>query len=261
MNDGLEREVTEAFLEAAAPSREPDRLYDSIHSATSSVRPRPRWLAIMKEPPMRRASRVVVGSPTLRMAALMATTLLVALLGVGALVVGAQSPSIVPPDGASPQPPAAFAGQFACGPQVRSGTSTTTRSEDDDGSWAVLAERGGAWEQTIEASDPRLSGAKYWSGDADTFTRTDPDAVTQWAVGRVTVRIENDGGAWQGTTVDLVLPDEVGNRETYVLAGEGGYEGLTAIYEIVEETGDCEFAIEGMIFEGGMPPAEPYMPE
>jgi hypothetical protein len=62
--------------------------------------------------------------------------------------------------------------------------------------------------------------------------------------------------------VDLARPDEPANRGgTYVLAGEGGYEGLTAIYEIVEETGDCEFAIEGLIFEDELAQPEPYIPE
>ena len=82
---------------------------------------------------MRRASRVVVGSPTVRMAALLAATVLVALLGVGALVVGAQSPSPVAPDGRSPQPPVAFTGRFECGPEVRSGTSARTAFEVDVG--------------------------------------------------------------------------------------------------------------------------------
>jgi hypothetical protein len=261
MNDILEREVTEAFLEAA-PSREPDRLYDSILSATSSVRPRPRWFAIMKEPPMRRASRVVVGSPTVRTAALLTATLLVALLGAGALVVGAQSPTPVPPEGASPQPPVAFTGQLECGPAVRSGSESRTSIDDGEGSWSVLEERGFAWQQTVEVSDPRLSGVQYFSAEGDTYTRSGSTGLEQRVVGWATVRIENDGGAWQGSMVDLGRPGEAANQGgTYVLAGEGGYEGLTAVYEIVGEPSACVFDIEGITFAGEITAAEPFLTE
>jgi hypothetical protein len=257
MNDSLEREVTTAFHEVA-PSREPDHLFDSIVSATSSVRPRPRWLAIMKEPPMRRASRVVVGSPTVRSAVLLAAALLVALLSVGVLVVGAQSPSPVP-EAAAPRPPVPFTGQFECGPEVRSGTEARTELVVDEGRGSVLQSRGYAWQQAIETNDPRLSGVQHYSGEGDTFSLSGSGGLEQRVVGWVTVRIENAGGAWQGGMVDLFREGEVENLGgTYVLAGEGSYEGLTAIYEIVDQPSDCVFGIEGLIFEGDVPIAEPF---
>jgi outer membrane protein assembly factor BamB len=83
----LEREVTTVLFEAA-PSREPDRLFDSIITETGRMRQRPRWLAILKEPPMRISTRVAVGSPTLRLVAFLGI-LLLALATTGAAVVGA----------------------------------------------------------------------------------------------------------------------------------------------------------------------------
>jgi len=67
-----------------APSRAPGRLYTDVTAATAGTRPRPRWLAALKEPPMRTSSRLTVGSPTIRVAAILAATLLL-----GAVIAGA----------------------------------------------------------------------------------------------------------------------------------------------------------------------------
>jgi hypothetical protein len=76
MNDDarLERIFSDA-LAVAAPSRAPDRLRIQINTAVSQTRPRPRWLALVKEPPMRIPARVTVRSPTLRLASVLALTL------------------------------------------------------------------------------------------------------------------------------------------------------------------------------------------
>jgi TolB protein len=66
------------------------------------MRPRPRWLALIKERPMRADSLVAVGSPTLRFASVLAATLLLMLLSVGAVVAGAtllSKPAFVIPTG------------------------------------------------------------------------------------------------------------------------------------------------------------------
>jgi nitrous oxidase accessory protein NosD len=77
-------------LHDLAPTRAPDRLRTQVKSETSDVRPSPRWLALIKEPPMRTDTRIAVGSPTARVAAIMTATLLAALLIAGAGVAGAQ---------------------------------------------------------------------------------------------------------------------------------------------------------------------------
>jgi outer membrane protein assembly factor BamB len=43
-----------------------DALYNDILATTGRARPEPRWLALLKEPPMRLHSHVAVGSPTAR---------------------------------------------------------------------------------------------------------------------------------------------------------------------------------------------------
>ena len=68
---------------------------------------RPRWLALIKEPPMRIHARIAVGSPTVRLAAIVAASVILALAATG-LVVGAASlmpspnpspPVVAPVDG------------------------------------------------------------------------------------------------------------------------------------------------------------------
>jgi parallel beta-helix repeat protein len=53
------------------------------------MRRRPRWLAYLKEPPMRVSSVVAAGSPTARLTALAAATMILATLASGAVVAGA----------------------------------------------------------------------------------------------------------------------------------------------------------------------------
>ena len=85
----LERRITGVFANEA-PSGYPDELLGRVLTTTSRIRPRPTWLADIKEPPMRIPSRVVVGSPTLRLAAILALTLALASALAGA-VAGAAS--------------------------------------------------------------------------------------------------------------------------------------------------------------------------
>jgi len=87
-NHGLERAVTDAY-QVTAPSREPPDLLDHVLLTTSRSRQRPSWLALTKEPPMRISSGVAVGSPTARVAALAAVTILLVALAGGAVVAGA----------------------------------------------------------------------------------------------------------------------------------------------------------------------------
>ena len=97
MNDdrSLERFLADRLGDSGIPL--PDAFYDDLHTFASRTRRRPHWLALIKEDPMRYRSRVAVGSPPARMTALAAVTMLVAILGAGAIVVGAQpSPSPLP---------------------------------------------------------------------------------------------------------------------------------------------------------------------
>jgi eukaryotic-like serine/threonine-protein kinase len=65
---------------------------DEALSVTSRQRPRPRWLALVRETPMRTQSRVLVGSPTRRLALVLAVLALVAAVAVaGALLLNNQT--------------------------------------------------------------------------------------------------------------------------------------------------------------------------
>jgi hypothetical protein len=91
-------------LHDIAPLRAPDRLRTQIKAETSGKRPRRRWLALIKEPPMRTNSRLAVGSPTARVAAIVVATLLLATMVAGASFAGAQvfgadGPMVVDPSG------------------------------------------------------------------------------------------------------------------------------------------------------------------
>src|SRR5262245_59153656 len=87
----------EEMLASAAPSRAPARLRSDIRKATRPARQLPRWFALIKEPPMRISSRVAVGSPTLRLASIMAATAALLLVAAGAVALGASlTPNTLP---------------------------------------------------------------------------------------------------------------------------------------------------------------------
>lgn len=79
----LEREIS-AILAEAAPTRPPDHLLPSVISSARRTRRWPRWFALVKEPTMHTDSRLTVGSPTVRVAVAMATTLALILTIAGA---------------------------------------------------------------------------------------------------------------------------------------------------------------------------------
>ena len=92
MNDqrSFERLFADRMDAERGSARLPDAFYDEFHQQASHVRQRPRWLALIKEPPMRISSHVAVGSPTVRVAAIMVATLLLALMVAGAGIAGSQ---------------------------------------------------------------------------------------------------------------------------------------------------------------------------
>jgi WD40 repeat protein len=139
------------LLADIAPSRAPERLRRDVFTAIDRVQPRPRWLALMKEPPMRLSSRVAVGSPTARLAYLMILTLLVAMLAMGGVVAGA---SLLP----SPAPVPAACTDVVCPvaplAEGRTGASATRLA---DGSVLVIGGGTQNWSvfpQTAELWDP-----------------------------------------------------------------------------------------------------------
>ena len=92
---------------------------DQILNATSSKRPEPRWLAFLKEPPMRLSSGppVAVGMPARRLVLVFIVIGLLAVVAGGAIV-GARLLSAVPPVTAPPASDAPASGFVAAGPQL-----------------------------------------------------------------------------------------------------------------------------------------------
>ncbi len=72
--------------EGVAPPDDP--FYDELLARAERHGQRPRWLALIKEPPMRTSSHLAVGSPTARLGAILITMLLLAATVVGAGAAG-----------------------------------------------------------------------------------------------------------------------------------------------------------------------------
>jgi sugar lactone lactonase YvrE len=89
-NGTLERSITSWMAdEVTATETRPDApVIDHILTATGRLRPEPRWLALLKEPPMRVNTLVAVGTPSRRPLLIVALIVLLA-LAAGAVVVGA----------------------------------------------------------------------------------------------------------------------------------------------------------------------------
>jgi parallel beta-helix repeat protein len=67
-----------------------DAFYDELISRAGRSGQRPEWLALLKEPPMRHESTLAVGSPTVRIAAILAATVLLLAVLAGAGIAGSR---------------------------------------------------------------------------------------------------------------------------------------------------------------------------
>lgn len=87
-DERFERLLAEV-LEARTPPRPPDRLIPETLRAVRETRRWPRWLALLKEPPMRISDRLAIGSPTARVSAILMAMVFLMLVSSMALVAGA----------------------------------------------------------------------------------------------------------------------------------------------------------------------------
>ena len=222
MNDtnAFERFVADQFDRARDTDQATDPLLQDIRLQAARSRQRPRWLALIKEPPMRISSTLAVGSPMVRAAAITVATLLIALSVAGAGFAGAQLLAADDESVGITQKPSHFTG-------VWTEDVDFTSIEDFDWSFDEYAE---SLDNTgtfmFEATDPRLSGLFTQTMGVRSFP-IDRAADTWAMVWTAAVRIENDEGAWSGVFDGFA--NEVQPREWYRLEGEGEYEGLTAI--------------------------------
>ena len=157
-------------------------------------------------------------------------TITISILAVGLLAGSAVGVAAQPPEGE-----AAYV------------TGTVTISGGEEGDQRSLS---------LDASDSRLSGDGSIN-TADLAIQSDDVFVV---LVDLSLRIENDEGAWTGGGLLYALPgpdDVVGQDEpTWVLSGEGAYDGLTAVLR-ADLGPDGSFA--GVIV-GAEPPAAPPVP-
>ena len=90
----LERMVADWMVDETAGGL-PEHVFDQIVTTTSRRRPLPRWLAVLREPPMRAQSQVAVGMPRRQLVLIGVALLLAAAIaiGVGAAILLRPQPS------------------------------------------------------------------------------------------------------------------------------------------------------------------------
>jgi hypothetical protein len=151
--------------------------------------------------------------------------------------------------------PVEFTACSSAGPTVQ--PLTVEQVALPDGETTIERESVTYRQGAVEVSDPRLEGTWYLTEDNDNYSGPGTDGLT---IGTWTRRIENDEGAWQGTThqsIDFPDGSSVGGWPgPYVMIGEGAYAGLTAL--LTQSETACPNA-RGYIFEGTIPaaPAQP----
>jgi hypothetical protein len=212
-NRDFEREVA-AWVVAQRDSAPPARALDQILTATSRQRPMPRWLALIKEPPMRLSSRVTVGSPTARLAALLAAAILISVLGAGAVVTGASYLAGAGPLIVDPSDPSAF----------QTITAAVDKAEDGD----TILVRPGTYRESITISeDISLQGE---GGPGEVVVESDDtsptfDALCEFS-GPYGLLLEDSEAEVSG----LTLRDRTGTVHLVVVDG-----GAPFIHDIIAE--------------------------
>ena len=110
----------------------------------------------------------------------------------------------------------------------------------------VVRRRGGHCNPTWTWSDPRLDGTVTITANFDEYL----DGNIQ--IGSFAYLVENDEGAWRSRPVPLIaVPGKIDSSDsTWVLDGEGAFEGLIAVLDITDS-----YTPHGYIIRGDLPPA------
>ena len=102
---------------------------------------------------------------------------------------------------------------------------------------------------TVEASDPRISGANYSVHDYFRY-----DGEPQWGVRSVGNVITNEEGGWVSEHHwGYQHPEDQTMLYSATYRGTGAYEGLSALAVMSQDTWGFAFDIEGVIFPGDLP--------
>jgi hypothetical protein len=251
----------------------PDHVLDAVLDQVPATRQRRAWRPTRRYAQMNAYAKVLIAAAAVLVVAVIGSSLLMTRGETGATdPSGAPQQATTPPsiapsaspddqEATAPQPPVEFTGRIECGPPVandRRGTEETVDVGSDG--MTVTRNRGGAWSQTVEMSDPRLNGSVYETFESDTYTLPEGDGGP--SVFAHTRRIENGEGAWEirdygGSVYDEELPE---GAVAGVYVGEGAYQGLIAVVIETPFEGDgCGADVKGVIFDGA-PVPEPYRP-
>ena len=147
------------------------------------------------------------------------------------------------PEAVSYGPATLVSGEEMCEltPMIAEGTTTV----DPDGTIHI---RDAEFKCTVTNSDPRIAGTATYTANLDRWTRTGADGVQfQWG----TIRIENEGGAWDTDYIGIFSP-ETGDVGAELYTGTGDYEGLY-YYQWVFETFGQPWPTRGLIFPDTVP--------
>ena len=223
IDDRFERLLADVLADAA-PVREPDRLVPEYLRAARREHRWPRWLALIKEPPMRFSSRVAVGSPTFRLASIMALTMaLVVALGaavaVGASMLPSPAPHLPPPFGPATNGAMAYAQDgdiYSVDASGSNPTPITSGTTDDDSPGfspdgtkiAFIRREGGIPTLMVARADGSDPVAVMTAWDS-TWVNWMPDST----------RFRTTQASGTGRTLTIVDADEGGHVTTLDLQG------------------------------------------
>ena len=268
----LERTVaTWMAEEAAGTSAAAEQLSDQIITATGRQRPAPRWLALLQETSMSAQSRVVVGSPALRLGLVVLLLLALTIAGVtvGALLIN--RPSSLPFEWSGFRGGPAHDGVATNGPVGNPELRWQLRMDPIDTHVAlsgetILVTNSGA----VHAIDAG-TGTERWIFEADhpilEATASDGLAYAIDQSGAVhVVDVATGSEQWQSTVtkdprhlVDGLTAPTVAGDAIYVLAGDG------RVFALDRATGDVRWDVpipngfgtnppsvaDGLVYVGG----------
>jgi hypothetical protein len=118
----------------------------------------------------------------------------------------------------------------------------------------LYSSRDGVVTGTAEWSDPRASGTFTSTFNVDVDPDTGHGIMWSW------IRVENDGGTWEGPLSGMEYEPPEGDFYTMDgwLIGDGGYAGYTLYVQVdAFQGGGPVRTAHGVIFKGQPPTAEP----
>lgn len=197
-----------------------------------------------------------------RVQSMLAVAFLVGACGSGATPTGAPTPpptakppaaptaapTETPAPSPTPEPIAYGAATVVSGTESCTFEKQGTTTTDADGTGRY---RGAVLSCTDTSNDPRVSGPVTYTWEYDGWAQS---AHVQWGTGR----LENAGGAWDGTMTGSYSTPR-GDILLFWFEGSGGYEGLSyAMWALLSPAEVAwTYPVDGIIFPGSPPAPKP----